>query len=61
MAFLGWSFGAAEDRSHLSMLLLSLLLTAVLAIIMDINRPHRGLIRVGDSSLARLQQSIGAP
>ena len=29
MAFLGWSFGAAEERSNLSMLLLSFLLTAV--------------------------------
>ena len=58
MAFLGWSFGAAEERSNLSMLLLSFLLTAVIAVIMDINRPQRGLIRVNDASLVRLQQSI---
>jgi hypothetical protein len=61
LAFLGWSFGAIGQRSHKAMALLTLLLTTVLAITMDFNRPHRGLIRVDDSSLVRLQRSIAAP
>ena len=61
LAFLGWSFGAAGQRSNTSIALVSLLLTAVLAVTMDFNRPHRGLIRVDDQSLVRLQRTIGAP
>jgi uncharacterized membrane protein len=60
MAFLGWSFGAAERRSTTSMGLLSLLVTAVLTVIMDINRPHRGMIHISDGSLVRVQESITA-
>lgn len=61
LAFLGWSFGAAERRSAISMALLALLMTTVLAVIMDLNRPHRGLIRVPDTSLVRLARSIATP
>jgi hypothetical protein len=58
LAFFGWSFGAAERRSTTSMVALAVLLTAVLTVIMDLNRPHRGMIRAGDESLVRLQRSI---
>lgn len=61
VAFIGWSFGAASQRSMASMTLLALLLTSVLTVLMDFNRPHRGLIRVADQSLLRLQRTIGAP
>ena len=61
LAFLGWSFGAAGQRSLISMTLVALLVTAVLAVIMDISRPHRGLLRVSDQSLVRLQRSFAAP
>jgi hypothetical protein len=60
LAFFGWSFGAAAQRSTTSMVALAFLLTAVLTVIMDLNRPHRGMIRVGDESLVRLQKSIAA-
>jgi hypothetical protein len=60
LAFFGWSFGAAEQRSTTSMVALAFLLTAVLTVIMDLNRPHRGMIRVGDESLVRLRKSIAA-
>jgi hypothetical protein len=59
-AFLGWSFGAAEQRSTISMVLLALLVTTVLAVILDISRPHRGLIRVSDQSLVRARQAMDA-
>jgi hypothetical protein len=61
LAFLGWSFGAAGQRSYGSMVLISLLLTTVLAVMMDFNRPHRGFIRVSDQSLVRLQRMMDAP
>lgn len=61
LAFFGWSFGAANRRSAISMLLLTLLVTSVLVVVIDLNRPHRGLIRVGDESLVRVVRSIAAP
>lgn len=60
LAFFGWSFGAAERRSTTSMVALAFLLTAVLTVIMDLNRPHRGMIRVEDQSLVRLRRTIAA-
>lgn len=61
LAFLGWSFAAAQQRSVVSMVMLSVLVTVVLGVIHDINRPQRGLFRVSDNSLVRLQQSIANP
>jgi hypothetical protein len=61
LALLGWSFGASGQRSQTAMALLALVVTVVLGMIIDINRPHRGLIRVGDQSLVRLQRSLAAP
>jgi hypothetical protein len=58
LAFFGWSFGAANRRSSLSMVLLTLLVTSVLVVVMDLNRPHRGLIRVGDESLVRVRRAM---
>jgi membrane protein YdbS with pleckstrin-like domain len=58
LGFIGWSFGAAERRSAVAMGMITLLVTVVLFVIVDLNRPHRGLIRVGDESILRLQQSI---
>jgi len=39
----------------------ALLVTVVVGVIIDISRPHRGFIRVGDQSLVRLQRSFAAP
>ena len=43
------------------MLLLALLLGAVLLLIMDVNRPQRGLIEVGVAPLERVAADISAP
>ena len=61
VAFLAWSFGAASQRGRVPMILLALLLGAVLLLIMDVNRPQRGIIEVGVASLERTQKSISAP
>jgi len=61
LAFLGWSFGAASYGGRLALLLLALLVTTVLILIMDVNRPQRGIVTVGAESLLRVQTSIAAP
>jgi len=61
VALLAWSFGAASQRGRAPMILLALLIGAVLLLIMDVNRPQRGIIGVGVASLERAQKSISAP
>jgi hypothetical protein len=61
VAFLAWSFGAASHRGRVPMLLLALLIGAVLLLIMDVNRPQRGMVGVGVAPLERVTESISAP
>jgi hypothetical protein len=61
VGFLAWSFGATGQGGRTAMLVLALLIAAVLALIMDVNRPQRGSIGVGVSTLERVQESISAP
>jgi hypothetical protein len=58
VGFLAWSFGATGQGGRAAMLLLALLIATVLALIMDVNRPQRGSIGVGVSTLERVQESI---
>ena len=61
VGFLAWSFGAASHRGRVPMVLLALLLGAVLLLIMDVNRPQRGVIGVGVAPLERAAESIATP
>jgi len=61
VAFLAWSFGAASHRGRVPMVLLALLIGAVLLLIMDVNRPQRGMIEVGVAPLERVAESTSAP
>ena len=61
VAFLAWSFGAASQPGRVPMNLLALLIGTVLLLIMDVNRPQRGIIEVGVISLERVSKSISAP
>ena len=61
VAFLAWSFGAASHRGRVPMVLLALLLGAVLLLIMDVNRPQRGMVEVGVAPLKRVAETISAP
>ena len=61
VGFLAWSFGAAAQRGRIPMILLSILIGALMLLIMDVNRPQRGIIEVGVSSLERVEKSIPAP
>ena len=58
VAFLAWSFGAASHRGRAPMMLLAILIGAVLLLIMDVNRPQRGIIEVGVAPLERTVKSI---
>ena len=61
VAFLAWSFGAASHRGRAPIVLLALLIGAILLLIMDVNRPQRGIIEVGVAPLERAVESITAP
>jgi hypothetical protein len=61
VAFLAWSFGAASHRGRTPIVLLSLLIGAILLLIMDVNRPQRGMIEVGVAPLERVAQSAVVP
>jgi len=61
VAFLAWSFGAASHRGRAPMVMLALLIGAVLLLIMDVNRPQRGMVAVGVAPLERAEESISAP
>ena len=61
VALLAWSFGAASHRGRTPVVLLAVLLGAVLLLIMDVNRPQRGMIVVGVASLERATDSIYPP
>ena len=54
VAFLAWSFGAALHRGRTPMILLAIFIGAVLLLIMDVNRPQRGNIKVGVAPLERV-------
>ncbi len=61
VGFLAWSFGAASHRGRAPMLMLAFLVGAVLLLIMDVNRPQRGMVDVGVAPLERVLRGISAP
>jgi hypothetical protein len=60
-SFLAWSFGAGTHGSRKAILMLVVLIAAVLLLIMDLNRPQRGMITVGIGTLERVQNNIAEP
>jgi len=58
VAFLAWSFGAASHRGRTPMILLAIFIGAVLLLIMDVNRPQRGIIKVGVVPLERVEKIV---
>jgi uncharacterized membrane protein (Fun14 family) len=60
-SFLAWSFGAGSHGSRRAIMMLAILISAVLLLIMDLNRPQRGVISVGIDTLERVQNTIEEP
>jgi hypothetical protein len=54
----GYTFGLSGIRQPFSMFILSLAITLVLAIIVDVDRPREGLIRVSQQPLIDLQKQL---
>jgi hypothetical protein len=60
-ATLGFASGIAGHRVTLAAFVLVVLITLVVYLIIDLDRPRRGSIQVSQESMLSLQRSIGAP
>lgn len=58
IAVTGYSSGLRRRRLRALRVILILLVTATLTVIIDLDRPRRGLIRIGEEGLVRLQQDF---
>ena len=54
----GYSVGVGGTRSLFALIVMPILIAAVIAVIIDLDRPRRGLIQVGQQSLIELQESL---
>ena len=55
---IGYGCGLGAHRHLFSTTLMSLLIVLVITEIIDLDRPRRGLIRVSQASMIRLQESL---
>lgn len=60
-AVLGYSGGLEGGRPFLATLAMSLLIVLVIFIIIDLDRPRRGLIEVSQDSMLDLGEAVGLP
>ena len=58
---LGYSGGLEGGRPLLATVSMSLLIVLVIFIIIDLDRPRRGLIEVSQESMLDLASSVGPP
>lgn len=61
MASMGYEFGLSGQRSWVVTILLVIVFTAVIVLIVDLDRPQTGLIQVSQQPLIDLIDRIGAP
>lgn len=61
LGFIGYGCGLDGQRRAVSTALVSTLIALVFMVIIDIDRPRRGLIKVSQDSMVRLKQSIDRP
>ena len=52
---MGYSSGLGQNRTFIPTFLMTFLITLVVFIIIDLDRPRRGLIRVNKNSIKELQ------
>ena len=57
----GYDFGITGHRHALSEVLLVVSITLVMAVIVELDRPHSGVVRVSQRPLVELQQRLAAP
>ena len=58
LGIMGYVSGLSGGRSLTAVLVLSLMITAVLFVIVDFDRPYRGLLTVSQLSMVEVQQTI---
>jgi hypothetical protein len=61
LAMLGYSAGLSGRRSVLSAVVLVVALGAVMALVIDLDRPQEGLLRVSQQALLDVQKWMGQP
>jgi len=61
LAIVGYNAGLSRRRSLISAVVLVIALGAVLALVVDLDRPQGGVLRVSQQPLIDLQQQIGPP
>jgi hypothetical protein len=59
LALVGYGAGMGKDRNLLPTLISVILISAVILLIMDLDRPRRGLIKVSQQSMIDLRESLG--
>ena len=57
----GYGMGLEERRQVFSLCLLALAITVVLGVILDLDRPYRGFIRLSQQPMIELQQQVRSP
>jgi len=55
----GYGCGLGKSRHWFSTIMFAVLLVLVITVIMDIDRPRRGFIKVNQESMTRLRKSLG--
>lgn len=58
LGIMGYVSGLSGGRSIVAVVVLSLMITAVLFVIVDFDRPYRGLLTVSQLSMVEVQESI---
>jgi uncharacterized membrane protein len=58
LAFIAYGYGLTGRPRHPATVIFALLIAAVLTIIIDLDRPRRGLIRVSEEGMVRLQETL---
>jgi hypothetical protein len=58
LGFIAYGYGLTGQRRHVSTALFALLIAMVFTIIIDMDQPRSGLIRVGEESMVRLKESM---
>lgn len=58
IGLIGYAIGMARKRNLIPTLMMIILITIIFAVIIDLDRPRRGLIRVSQESMIQLQENI---
>lgn len=61
LGFVAYGCGLTGRRRFMMNVIFALLIAMVITIILDIDRPRRGLVQIGQDSLVRLQDALDSP